>query len=55
MYRIETALKDAEQLSLFKVFLFFRPCLDLVNQFDFRVLVDSEDFEDIRTDAVVFL
>lgn len=51
---IQAALQDAKQLDFLEVFEFLVPGFDFVYEFDFGVLVDSVDLEEVGADTVVF-
>ena len=52
---IDTTLKDTEQLHFLERFVFFLPGVDLIDQFDFGILIDRIYFIEIWTDVVMFL
>jgi hypothetical protein len=55
VHGVEATLQNAEQFNFFELFLLSFPCLDLIDKFDARVLIDSVYFVHIRTNAVMFL
>jgi hypothetical protein len=52
---IHATLKDTEELDFFEVFHLFFAGVDLLNEFDLRVLINCEYFEEIGADAIVLL
>lgn len=52
---IHATLKDTEELDFFEVLHLFFAGVNLLDEFDLRVLINCEDFEEIGADAVVLL